>query len=195
MDRQTSRLFVAALAVVAIAVAVVGYASRGDGGGRPSGPFVDGIVVDVEASGITAVEGFTLQTADARRLRFGLDRQRNWAEFPPGHLREHVGISPVRVWYEEMAGGLKAIWIEDAPVSPGSSQTRLHDDNRVGGASAVRPAPPSTSPRRSRPGAPPGRRSARTSPARSRLGRRRRPRVRTGAPSRGSAGRVSGCCS
>ena len=112
----------AALAVVAIAAAIAVYASRDDDLGRPSGPFIDGVVVEVESRGLTTVDGFTLQPVDQERLRFGLARLQNATAFPPGHLGEHVSTSmPVRVWYEETAAGLEAIWIEDVPGSPGAS--------------------------------------------------------------------------
>ena len=118
MDRQTRRLFVAALAVVAMAAGVVAFLSRPDGQGRPDGPTVDGVVIEVESTGLNAVSSFTLRTADGRLLRFGLEGLRNATAFPPGHLSEHVATStPVRVWYRESAEGLQALWLEDAPAS------------------------------------------------------------------------------
>jgi hypothetical protein len=119
VDRQTRRLFLAALGVVAIAAAVVALTGRGDGQGRPGGPFVDGVVVQVESGGVASVTGFTLRTGDGRSIRFGLAELRNAAEFAPGHLSEHVATStPVRVWYREAQGAFEALWLEDAPASP-----------------------------------------------------------------------------
>jgi hypothetical protein len=122
VDRQTRRLFLAVLGVVAIAAAAVAFAGRGDGQGRPDGPFLDGVVVQVESLGVGTVSGFTLRSRDGRTLRFGLAEQRNAAEFAPGHLAEHVATStPVRVWYREAPSGFEALWLEDAPASPGPS--------------------------------------------------------------------------
>jgi hypothetical protein len=109
MDRGTRKLFLAALAVVVVAVAMAAYVSQGNSGGRPPGPTVDGVVIQVESTGLTSVSGFTLLTADGRQLRFGLAELRNGTAFPPGHLPEHVATAaPVRVWYREagaLAGG------------------------------------------------------------------------------------------
>ena len=122
MDRGTRNLFLAALAVVVAAVAVAAYASQGSNGGRPPGPTVDGVVIQVESTGLTSVNGFTLLTADGRQLRFGLAELRNGSVFPPGHLPEHVATAaPVRVWYRETSGGFEALWLEDAPVEPEAS--------------------------------------------------------------------------
>jgi hypothetical protein len=124
VDRQTRRLFLAALGVLAVvaAVAAVAFAGRSDGKGRPSGPTADGVVVQVESSGLTAVAGFTLRTADGQELRFGLAELRNATSFPPAHLAEHVATAtPVRVWYREAAAGLEALWLEDAPGPAGPS--------------------------------------------------------------------------
>jgi len=117
VDRQTRRLFLAALAVVAIAAAVVALTSGGPVTNRPVGPAVDGVAIQVESSGIGSVAGFTLRTADGRQLRFGLGQLGNPTQFAPGHLAEHVATSqPIRVWYRETAGGLEALWLEDVPA-------------------------------------------------------------------------------
>ena len=118
MDRQTRRLFLAALAVVAIAAAVVALTGGGPAdGSRPDGPAVDGVAIQVESSGLASVSGFTLRTADGRELRFGLGELQNATQFAPGHLAEHVATSqPIRVWYRETAGGLEALWLEDVPA-------------------------------------------------------------------------------
>jgi hypothetical protein len=120
MDRQTRRLFIVALVVVAIAAAIAVGLSR-DGGGRPSGPSVDGVVTQVSSSGLASVTSFTLRTVDGRTLRFGLGELRNAATFPPAHLAEHVATAqPVRVWYRESQPDLEALWLEDAAAAPGS---------------------------------------------------------------------------
>jgi hypothetical protein len=117
MDRLTRRLFLAVIALVAIGAAVTAFVSRPESPARPDGPTVDGVVIQVESSGLSSVSGFTLRTADGRVLRFGLTQLRNGTQFPPGHLSEHVATStPVRVWYRETSGGLEALWLEDAPA-------------------------------------------------------------------------------
>jgi len=86
---------------------------------RPDGaPTVDGIVVGVDSAGLGNVKGFRLRTADGRTLTFDLSADRNGAQFPPGHLTEHLATaSPVRVWYEGSGDQLKALWLEDAPAT------------------------------------------------------------------------------
>jgi hypothetical protein len=120
MDRQTRRLFLVALAGVAIIAAVAAYVGRSASeAGRPDGPTVDGVVIQVESAGLASVSGFTLRANDGRLLRFGLLEQRNATQFAPGHLPEHVATSaPIRVWYRDAGGALEALWLEDAPAAP-----------------------------------------------------------------------------
>jgi hypothetical protein len=121
VDRQTQRLFLAAIGVVIVVAAIVVYVSGSGAQARPDGPALDGVVVQVESTGLSSVSGFTLRTADGRLLRFGLGELRNAAQFAPGHLPEHVATSaPVRVWYRDAGGALEALWLEDAPAAPSS---------------------------------------------------------------------------
>jgi hypothetical protein len=102
-------LLVAALALAAIAIALIG---------RPGGDveLEEGVVVEVDAVGLTDVRGFTLRTADARTVAFRIGELENGAEFPPSHLIEHRATSQaVRVTYRRDGNDLIAFRIEDAP--------------------------------------------------------------------------------
>jgi hypothetical protein len=89
-----------------------------------------GLVVSVEALGLTDVRGFTIRTDDGRTVAFRIGTLENGAQFPPGHLLEHraTGVKVV-VTYRQENGELVAIRIEDAPgaspsgSSPGASPT------------------------------------------------------------------------
>ena len=117
MDRRTFRLFVAALAVmvvaVAVAAAVFGGAARDPE--APQGEEAVGIVSSIESEGLTNVRGFTLLTPDGRELEFAIGTLQNGTEFPPGHLAEHQALaSPIRVWYRTEGDNLVAFRLEDA---------------------------------------------------------------------------------
>jgi hypothetical protein len=105
------RLLPVAVAVAAVAVVVlVVLAQAGDQ--RQS----IGIVIDVDAAGLTEVRGFTLRTDAGEELDYRLGSLENGAEFPPGHLVEHVATAePVLVFYREEGGDRVAYRIEDAP--------------------------------------------------------------------------------
>lgn len=87
----------------------------------PSSP-VDGVVIEVTATGLTDVKSFRLRPygypAD---LDFNLGPLENATEFSPGHLKEHQATgTPVRVYFT-LAGGQRVVYrLEDAPV-PSSS--------------------------------------------------------------------------
>ena len=117
MDRGTFRLFVAALAVIAVAVAVAAAVFGGTARDpeAPQGEDVAGIVSSIESEGLTNVRGFTLLTHDGSELEFAIGTLENGAEFPPGHLAEHQALaSPIRVWYRTEGGSLVAFRLEDA---------------------------------------------------------------------------------
>jgi hypothetical protein len=80
---------------------------------------VDGVVVEVRATGLTEVQGFTLRpTRGGANLVFTLGPLENATQFPPGHLKEHEATgTPVRVYYTSSNGQLVAYRLEDAPVS------------------------------------------------------------------------------
>lgn len=100
----------AALLVVVAFVALSAPAAAGEA--------ETGIVVDVDARGLTDVRAFTLRTADGRTVDFRIGILENGTEFPPSHLAEHrATATPVIVRYRLEDGERVAFRIEDAPVS------------------------------------------------------------------------------
>lgn len=86
--------------------------------GRPTDRAEVGIVVNVDAVSLTDVRGFTLRTPDGRTVVFRIGALENGAEFPPGHLGEHVATAtPIRVTFRDEGGGLVAVRLEDAVVA------------------------------------------------------------------------------
>ena len=119
MDRRTRLVFELILAAVLVFGGAAAILSQRSASARPDGaPTVDGIVVGVDSQGLGDVKGFRLRTADGRVLTFDLSADRNGAQFPPGHLTEHLATAqPVRVWYEGSGDQLKALWLEDKPAT------------------------------------------------------------------------------
>lgn len=108
-------LLLAAAAVVVL-MAIVLAASRGSmpGGSVPASP-VKGVVISVDSAGLADVRGFELRTSEGQVLAFSVGSLENGAEFPPGHLAEHVATSqPVRVFFRTAGAELVAYRIEDA---------------------------------------------------------------------------------
>ena len=117
MDRGTFRIFVAALAVIVVAVAVAAAVFGGTARDpeAPQGEEAVGIVSSIDSEGLTNVRGFTLLMPDGRELQFAIGTLENGAEFPPGHLAEHQAVaSPIRVWYRTEGDALVAFRLEDA---------------------------------------------------------------------------------
>jgi hypothetical protein len=86
--------------------------------GRPADRVEVGVVVNVDAVSLTEVRGFTIRTPDGRTLAFRIGALENGAEFPPGHLGEHVATAtPVRVTYRDEGGELVAVRLDDAVVA------------------------------------------------------------------------------
>ena len=80
----------------------------------PSSPIV-GVVTDVESGGLNEVSSFDLRTDDGTSYTFEIGDLENAAEFPPGHLREHMATSsPVRVFFEVDGDRLLVTRLEDA---------------------------------------------------------------------------------
>ncbi len=83
------------------------------GGELPASP-VTGVVTDIEATGLTSVAAITLRTADGVQTVFRIGLLENGAEFPPGHLSEHMATSsPVRVFFREEGGEMVVYRLED----------------------------------------------------------------------------------
>ena len=107
------RLLVLGLIVVAVVAVAIGATTVFGGPGRQ---VETGIVVSVEATSLSAVQGFSIRTTDGRTVDFKLVAIENAATFPPGHLAVHkVSLVPVRVTYVDRGGGHEAVRIEDAP--------------------------------------------------------------------------------
>jgi hypothetical protein len=84
--------------------------------GGPGRQVETGIVVAVEATSLSDVQGFSIRTPDGRTVDFRMGQIENAAQFPPGHLAEHkVSLVPVRVTYVAEDGGPVAVRLEDAP--------------------------------------------------------------------------------
>ncbi len=108
-----ARLILLAVAVVAV-IAVAAAASTLIGG--PGRQVETGIVIAVEATSLSDVEGFSIRTADGRTVVFRITNLENAATFPPGHLSEHkVSLAPIRVTYIDEGSAHHALRIEDAP--------------------------------------------------------------------------------
>lgn len=76
---------------------------------------VTGVLTGIEATSLTNVTAITLRTVDGAQVTFRIGVLENGAEFPPGHLTEHMATSaPVRVFFRDEAGTLVAYRIEDA---------------------------------------------------------------------------------
>jgi hypothetical protein len=125
-QRSRSRSLGALLLAIAIPVAL---ASAVYFGTRPTcaceplpGSPVDGIIVKVEATGLTQVNAFDLRTPlYPVGLHFVVGPLENGTQFPPGHLKEHEASgSPVRVYYTRSGSTLIAYRLEDAPASSSS---------------------------------------------------------------------------
>jgi hypothetical protein len=102
----------AAIALAVVLLAIVASIVVGGPGRRVE----TGIVVTVQGTGLTSIQGFSIRTTDGRTVDFRLGTLENAAAFPPGHLAEHkVTLIPVRVTYVDESGGHVAVRLEDAP--------------------------------------------------------------------------------
>lgn len=102
-------IVIAALAVVAAAVLTRAGADQVE----------TGVVVAVDAEGLTDVRSFSLRTGEGRTIDFRVGRLQNAAGFPPAHLSVHLtdGV-PVRVTFEMDGAQRVAVRIEDALAAP-----------------------------------------------------------------------------
>ena len=100
---------------VAIAVVVVAVAASTILGG-PGREVETGIVVSVQATSLSAVQGFSIRTKEGRTIDFRIGTLETASTFPPGHLAEHkVSLVPVLVTFVDRGDGRVAVRIEDAP--------------------------------------------------------------------------------
>jgi hypothetical protein len=111
-----------ALAALLVALAAAGCGSNATSAtagpevsaGAPASPLT-GVLVKIDSQGLTKVRGFTLRTDAGAEIPFTIGTLENGAEFPPGHLAEHMSTSsPVRVFFREAGGTLVVYRIEDA---------------------------------------------------------------------------------
>jgi hypothetical protein len=83
-----------------------------------TGSPIDGILTDIDSEGLTRVTGFRLRTNDGQEIAFKIGTLENGAEFPPGHLAEHLATSsPIRVYFREQGPDLVVYRLEDAPAN------------------------------------------------------------------------------
>ncbi|HET9613566.1 MAG TPA: hypothetical protein VFP22_02040, partial [Candidatus Limnocylindrales bacterium] len=91
------RLAVLVAAVVAVVLLAVVAANVVGGPGRQ---VETGVIVSVQATSLSSVQGFSIRTQDGRTVDFRVGAIENATQFPPGHLAEHkVTLVPVRVTY------------------------------------------------------------------------------------------------
>ena len=74
-----------------------------------------GLLTGIDAEGLTRVTGFRLRTDDGAEVPFRIGVLENGAEFPPGHLAEHMATTTkVRVFFREEGGERVVYRLEDA---------------------------------------------------------------------------------
>ena len=121
MDPRTRNLFFGAILGIVVLVGGAAYVFSGtvnDDGGTIGPDPVTGVIVAVDAAGLSDVRGFTLRTQDGTLMEFRLERLENATAFPPGHFAEHQATAePVVVRYQGEGDALFAIQVEDAPAS------------------------------------------------------------------------------
>jgi hypothetical protein len=106
-------LAVAGVALLALLVATLA---------QPARQTETGVVIAVDSTSLTDVRGFTIRTPDGRTVAFRLGQLENGAEFPPGHLGEHMATAvPVLVTYRDESGERVVVRLEDAVAAPAPS--------------------------------------------------------------------------
>ena len=107
--RRVAVLLAAVVAVILLAIVAANVL------GGPGRRVETGIVIAVQATSLTSVQGFSIRTQDGRTVDFRVGTLENGTKFPPGHLAEHkVSLIPIRVTYVQESGGPVAVRIEDA---------------------------------------------------------------------------------
>jgi hypothetical protein len=104
------------LLIVAAAVLILAVTAALILGG-PGRKVETGIVVAVQATSLSNVQGFSIRTTDGRTVDFRMGTIEDATQFPPGHLAEHkVSLVPVRVTYVDGTDSDRvAVRLEDAP--------------------------------------------------------------------------------
>lgn len=76
---------------------------------------VEGLIVRLDARGLTKVDGFRLRTAGGAEVDLRLGVLENGVEFPPGHLAEHMTTSSaIRAFFRDQGGERVVYRLEDA---------------------------------------------------------------------------------
>lgn len=111
---MTARTRLIGLLVVAVAIVAVAVAASGVLGGSPE-QSVTGVVIRVDSTGLTEVQGFDLREDDGTVLHFELGTlDMSPPAFNPQHLTAHQATAePVKVTYEDQGGRLVATRLED----------------------------------------------------------------------------------
>lgn len=88
--------------------------ASGSAAAVPASP-VTGVLTDITSAGLSQVSAFRIRLDDGTELSFRIGVLENGAEFPPGHLAEHLASSlPVRVFFRVEGADLVVYRIEDA---------------------------------------------------------------------------------
>ena len=98
-----------------VGTASISVPACGTPAANPGSP-LDGILTDIDSEGLTRVTGFRLRTNEGQEIAFKIGTLANGAEFPPGHLAEHLATSsPVRVYFREEGPDVVVYRLEEAP--------------------------------------------------------------------------------
>jgi hypothetical protein len=78
---------------------------------------VTGLLTKLDSEGLTKVTGFRMRLNDGQEVEFRIGSLENGAQFPPGHLAEHMATSSsVKVFFRDDGGSLVAYRLEDGPT-------------------------------------------------------------------------------
>jgi hypothetical protein len=108
--RRVVVLVAVAAAAITLAVAAASIL------GGPERHVETGVVVAVQATSLSSVQGFSIRTAAGQTVDFRVGALEDPTAFPVGHLAEHkVSLAPIRVTYVDVGGAHTAVRLEDAP--------------------------------------------------------------------------------
>lgn len=80
----------------------------------PGSP-IAGVIGSIDSTGLDQVHGFTLRVSNGQTFTFVIGVLENGAEFPPGHLAEHLAAAvPILVFFRVEDGKLVVYRLEDA---------------------------------------------------------------------------------